>query len=879
MAGPWEKYGGGSAPATSAPPAVIYGAPDPYKASSEARADRSAERQDAAAIRAAEASDRAAAAAQRTAENDARKVAAEERKLQAGGGIDATESERTAAFLATRVANGLSMLKGVGSGGDATIGSQVAESLPMGLGNFLTSEDRQRAAAAQLDVLDAALTLGTGAAYTREQLEGYRKSYFPEPGNDPATIADKQARLKVLLEAARVKAGSAAPAIDQALKNAGFPEEGLTGGSVTDTGGPYDPKSLSVAQLAELEDRGFLLNPQTGMYENRIEVRDGTSPQPVSKTPSGMSDAERNGVIGTIDAGINGFADTAMLGYRDEVAAGVDTVFRGGTMDNNLARQRALDSQDERINGVSRIAGQVAGGFALPTGAATGARGLATVGALYGAGYGSGSAEGSVGDRLIGAAKGAAGGAVVGGALGTAGRLIPRGGPPGGGGGNGAAVMQAGRELGITPMAADVGGPMTGRLTSGVAQTLGGAGPIMRGARRVQDAASDRLSRIAATEGTPVRQEVLGETAQRAAQGYIDESGRAGGELYREARSLAGNTRIQGRQALDTLDSNIAELGQTPNTSAAVIDGLSRFRDDLAVTLENGATARRRLPVDAIRALRTNVRAEAQTEGLRATDYQRRANQVLDSLSEDIASQLPADAQAAFRRADTAWRERLDTIDNVMEQVIGPNGDRSAEAVANRLINMSRGDSARLRTFVNSIGQEEAGVVRGSLIKELGRANSGQQGAKGDAFSLGGFLSNWDRLPERTRNLLFRGDNKQAIENLAVLAEGSRNAARFTNTSNTGGAVNAGNAIQSASAIAGWGSLGGSLVLENLTARMLASPAVARILARPPVDKARAIRRFAEAAVRDPAIAPDVARFTQALESGSNRAAAQEENQ
>lgn len=80
------------------------------------------------------------------------------------------------------------------------------------LKNLANPEARQRAEAAELDLLDAALTLGTGAAYTREQLEGYRKSYFPQLGNKPATIADKAKRLKNLLDAAMIKSGRAAPA-------------------------------------------------------------------------------------------------------------------------------------------------------------------------------------------------------------------------------------------------------------------------------------------------------------------------------------------------------------------------------------------------------------------------------------------------------------------------------------------------------------------------------------------------------------------------------------------------------------------------------------------------------------------------------------------
>ena len=76
--------------------------------------------------------------------------------------------------------------------------------------NTLTSEARQRVASAQLDILDAALTLGTGAAYTKEQLEGYRSSYFPQIGDGPKQVEDKKARLQNVISAAEIAAGKGA---------------------------------------------------------------------------------------------------------------------------------------------------------------------------------------------------------------------------------------------------------------------------------------------------------------------------------------------------------------------------------------------------------------------------------------------------------------------------------------------------------------------------------------------------------------------------------------------------------------------------------------------------------------------------------------------
>jgi len=81
------------------------------------------------------------------------------------------------------------------------------------LPNKINTEQRQIVEAAQEDILDAALTLGTGAAYSREQLAGYKKSFFPQMGDSSATVKTKQERLTNLLKSAEVASGRAAKEI------------------------------------------------------------------------------------------------------------------------------------------------------------------------------------------------------------------------------------------------------------------------------------------------------------------------------------------------------------------------------------------------------------------------------------------------------------------------------------------------------------------------------------------------------------------------------------------------------------------------------------------------------------------------------------------
>ena len=128
-----------------------------------------------------------------------------------------TESERTAGFLTNRVVNSLNQLQTVvGAKPTAASPNFGAEAVRFLTGseylkNLANPEARQQVEAAQLEILDAALTLGTGAAYTREQLENYRRSFFPQLGDKQGTIKDKQQRLKSLIDSAMIKSGRAAP--------------------------------------------------------------------------------------------------------------------------------------------------------------------------------------------------------------------------------------------------------------------------------------------------------------------------------------------------------------------------------------------------------------------------------------------------------------------------------------------------------------------------------------------------------------------------------------------------------------------------------------------------------------------------------------------
>jgi hypothetical protein len=148
------------------------------------------------------------------------RIAAGERADRLAQDKKPTEGEKKTATLAGRLEGALGDL------GKISTSAQTPEIIPSLLQKLsfvpgaemaagkVSSSERLRAEAAQLDALDAALTLGTGAAYTSEQLRGYAKSYFPQVGDTPDVIQDKNNRFARIVTLAREQAGTAAKSID-----------------------------------------------------------------------------------------------------------------------------------------------------------------------------------------------------------------------------------------------------------------------------------------------------------------------------------------------------------------------------------------------------------------------------------------------------------------------------------------------------------------------------------------------------------------------------------------------------------------------------------------------------------------------------------------
>lgn len=144
------------------------------------------------------------------------------------GGKPLTEAQSKDTLYATRATGALPQIDALEQS-LLSFGEYAAGNLPMGLGNYLRSEDYQVASNAGKEFLASILRKDTGAAVTPSEEQLYGDIFLPRPGDKPATLDRKRQARTLALEA--IKAGMPPQAIEnmaRALANAGGEETSVT---------------------------------------------------------------------------------------------------------------------------------------------------------------------------------------------------------------------------------------------------------------------------------------------------------------------------------------------------------------------------------------------------------------------------------------------------------------------------------------------------------------------------------------------------------------------------------------------------------------------------------------------------------------------------
>ena len=608
---------------------------------------------------------------------------------------------------------------------------------------------------------------------------------------------------------------------------------------------------------------------------------------------------ERDTLGGATDAFVRGAAQVPSFGLADKLQAATETVFGGGTYDENMDRQRLINAADEIANPYARMGGELTGAVLTPYGA--GARTpaeLAKVAAVTSGATEFNQSSAPFAERILPSALAAGTGALMG--YGT-GKVVEEAAPFFGNmaermRGNAAQDMAgdlppelsrpefiaAAQRQGVDYLPADLPGANATQIATAITDKTFGSKFIQDGAQKSVNSVQNAVTRTTDNLGGAGDNVAAGQAVQRGVNAWEDAANKRVSDLENKI-PIKPNQNAVISNSVGALEDIQSRFSSNPELAGIVNDPrLSRYltalrgrKEDISTGVLDAAgnpiTKTRKfggaLSYQDLRAFRTEVGEMIGRPAFQSDISDKQLRNLYGALTRDIeqtASKVGPQALKAFKVAN-AYKRGVETRrENVMGMLLGKKLDMSPEKTFAQIQSWAKakgGDFAKLSQAVRSLPDEEANAVRATIIDTLGKSTDGAQNSVGTAFSPSTFATRWNQLSPRAKAVLFQGEHRAALDDIAGLSTAMKNADRYNNKSNTGVVV--GGAFTYGSTFANPLITAGVVGSQLLSGVILGSPRVAKwaaALSKKPNQQAMMahIARLDNIAKAEPVIANDI---------------------
>jgi hypothetical protein len=592
-------------------------------------------------------------------------------------------------------------------------------------------------------------------------------------------------------------------------------------------------------------------------------------------------------------------------GFLHTIASPSEYSDFGANLDRNVAHERAIMQGDSEGHPIASAAGEL-GGYA--TGALLGNEALDSAGILNSGTKAAKFGRVALGNGIYGSGAAGPGNRVSGGVIGAGTGVVTEAAAPfvkpalravfGSSAGDVAnqEFANAAARQGVDYMAADLPNATKSKFaTSLSALTLGGIPLAEQGVKNVASA-GNAVSRVASDIGNVADRTGAGQAAQSGANQFVKSSGdtlnaleskipiaanapatvaNTRSALSNLAQSFSSNPRLADAFADPRIKAYLAAL--TPQTTQEATGLLDAAGNPITRDVVHGGG----LSWQDLRDFRSRVGEIIGQPGLASDGAQiGQLRSLYGALSDDIrqtAADQGPDALNAWSRWNNYARARANRIGNVISLILGNDSNKapqSAFEALQRLAQQKGGDPIKLAQALRSMPQDEANTVRATILEDLGHAPAGQQNDVGNVFSPANFVTQWNKISDRAKNVLFTGDHRDALNDLAKVFSGMKSSTRFANSSKTGiGVIASTHTVPAVVANPVLGAL--DMALQYGGGKLLASPAFARKVASTPMSMAGAraywSRPWVNAiAAKEPAIAAEIKAFQSAFLNNAN---------
>jgi hypothetical protein len=582
---------------------------------------------------------------------------------------------------------------------------------------------------------------------------------------------------------------------------------------------------------------------------------------------AGKKWAEEHPVLGRVASALHGAGE--LIPGREKLSAGLHALTEGGPGDFSEKYERAKRAQERAGKALSEaypmthFAGSIApmltpvGAEAMLAGEGALARGAGkllpslspsakTMAGISGFGGAYGAAQGAAeGDTAEERLKGALTGAGIGAAMGPVGAGIGKIGRSIFGPAGKTATQEAAERLepyglGPVPRYVSSEAPVQ-QMAAGTLKAIPGIGQVMEGAHKnLTDSLGEALTSVSGRPtATP---HIIGENVEESFKNWIGPKARSAmNKIYGTADKYinAGNLNdLPAVKAFKERELNrLATMGKKTSPALAQLDDILKLDKTQGGVTYHGIRDTKRFISDLINDSDRLGQAGINKNELRGIE--KALIQDTEAAAANSAEKgfSAAQAKAAHNQAEKLAGEVLERKGQ-LANIIGSKS-RSDEGIISKLYNMSLNGSGADFTALDaarrSMKPAEWQNVRGEIIHMMGKMGAGDK-----PFSPANFLTQFNKMPQHTRDVVFgpKGSPyRQHIDDIATMAQSIGETGAYVNTSKTAHVTHALDmlkkiAIPSAAVIGGYeqakegeyGALAGELTMGGLLAAALSSP-------------------------------------------------------
>lgn len=140
-----------------------------------------------------------------------------------------------------------------------------------------------------------------------------------------------------------------------------------------------------------------------------------------------------------------------------------------------------------------------------------------------------------------------------------------------------------------------------------------------------------------------------------------------------------------------------------------------------------------------------------------------------------------------FRRADQFTRTAMQRMEAIEKLFNADSVESLYRSVKNSALGRGRGDLQKLRVLRKTLRDDEWGDVASAVIRQLGEpTGSTRDVAERIGFSVESFMTNWNNMSPEAKGILFGGEHKAALEDMARVARRLANVEALANRSRSG---------------------------------------------------------------------------------------------